>query len=287
MKKKRRLFDYHTQTIEHGMNKQLLIKETVKAAIDRKLTAICLTDHYPLPLDFVDSTHDDRVYYPDYLETFTIIQKKYKGEIEVLLGAEFDWFSQYTEWIRKEINKYPFDYVIGSVHYLGAIKDDDGERIFCHDFSKEEFMKGFRYFKEIKIIVKKYYKEVRNMVNSKLFDGVGHLDLIKKYNDGGLFDENDKWYKDAVIETLNIIASSGMVMEINTAGLDKPCKAQYPSFWIIKEAYERSIPITIGSDAHVPKNIGKNLDKAVQLAQKAGYKKLVRFVKRRKIEVNI
>lgn len=281
------LFDFHTQTLEHGLNKTMLMEETVQEAIKRKLIAICLTDHYPLPSDFVDPIPDKRVKYPDYLEEFTRMQNTYKDKIEVLLGAEFDWLPQYREWIRKEINKYPFDYVIGSVHYLGTIEDEGKERIWGHDYSKEEFIRGLRYFQEVKILVKKYYEEVNNMVNSRLFDGVGHLDLIKKYNDGKFFDENEKWYKDAVRDTLDVIASSGMVMEINSAGWDKPCKAQYPSFWIIKEAYKRNIDITIGSDAHVPEYIGRNLQRTVNLAKKAGYKKLVRYVKRKKMEVEI
>lgn len=284
---KKYLIDYHTQTIDHGDNKPLLLKETIEAAIKQRLIAICLTDHFPLPPNFQDSTHDGRVQYPDYYWKAIGTKETFKGKIEVDVGAEFDWFPMYREWISDQINKYEFDYLIGSVHFLGKIKDESGERNFCHDFSYEEFMSGLKYYKDIKTLVCKYYQEVRNMIDSGLFDGVGHIDLIKKFNDGSLFNQNEEWYKDQVFQTLDVLTNSSMVMEINTSGWDKKCKEQYPSLWILEDAYKRGIPITIGSDAHTPEKIGSNLDKAIVLAKQAGYTSLVRFKKRKPIIVEI
>lgn len=284
---KKYLFDYHTQALDHGENKSLLLRETIEAAIKQRLVAICLTDHFPLPADFQDSTHDDRVKYPDYYWEAVNVQKVFAGKMEVRIGAEFDWLPTYKELISKQIDKFKFDYIIGSVHFLGKIKDKKGERNFCHDYSHEEFMNGLQYYKNINELIYYYYQEVRNMIDSRLFDGVGHIDLIKKFNDGSLFNQSDKWYKENVLQTLDVLATSSMAMEINTAGWDKKCKEQYPSLWVLKEAFKREIPITLGSDAHTPDKIGRNLEKAASLAKEAGYTKLVRFIKRKKVEVEI
>ena len=105
MKPAIRLFDYHTQSLAHEKGSKLKIEETIKAAIKKSLSAICLTDHFPLPPDFIDLTEDVRVRYPDYVEKVLNAKEKYKNDIEVLLGAEFDWLEGYETWIDKEINK--------------------------------------------------------------------------------------------------------------------------------------------------------------------------------------
>ena len=70
-------------------------------------------------------------------------------------------------------------------------------------------------------------------------------------------------------------------MEINTNGLNKPAKEIYPSFPIVQLLFDNNIPITLSSDAHHPEEVGRDLDKARDLAVRAGYKKIPVFTKRR------
>ena len=285
---KRYLFDFHTQTLEHGLNKPLLVEETIYAAIDMGLSAICLTDHYPLPPGFTDPTEEKDCampmsWYADYQQEITKAIDKYKGQIEIYRGAEFDWLPEYEDWIKSQVGKWQFDYVIGSVHFVGQISDQKGKRNFIVDYEENEFLKGIASYGGIKPLIFAYYKLVRQMVKSGLFDGVGHIDLIKKYNDGSLFSEKAEWYRQAIFETLGVIADSDMTMEVNTSGWDKKCKSAYPSPWIVNEAFRQNIGLTIGSDGHVPEAIGRNLDKAVLLAKKAGYKKLLKYKKRKRV----
>lgn len=286
------LFDYHTQTLEHGFEKPLRIEETIQAAIKGSLSAICLTDHYPLPSGFIDPTEEKDCampmsWYEDYQDQVTELIAKYRQEIRICRGAEFDWLPGYAGWTTKEIKRWPFDYVIGAVHFLGEIKNEKGRRNFLLDYREDEFLNGVRYFGGIRPLIEKYFGEVRAMILSGLFDCVGHIDLIKKYNDGSLFSEADGWYIEVVLETLDAIAESEMILEINTSGWDKKCGFAYPSLWILEEAKKRNISLTIGSDGHTPETIGRNLEKAVLLAKKAGYKKLMKFRQRKKMEVTI
>lgn len=282
-----KLFDYHVQTVDHGDNKPILIKETIESAINYGLDAICLTDHYPLPDGFADATHDDRIKFPDRYYMQTKMRKSYINKIKLFFGAEIDWLPEYEDWIIDEIKKYPFDYIIGSVHFLGKIKDEAGIRNFCHDYSKEEFFKGLKYYGCAIKIVEKYFSEIRNMIKSDLFDCVGHLDLIKKFNDGGIFSDKDDWYRNEVSRTLDLLKQTRVILELNTAGLDNLCNEQYPSNWILKEAKKRNIQVTLGSDAHEPNEVGRNFDRALETLRTVGYKSLVRFEKRKKIEVKI
>lgn len=287
-----KLFDYHTQALDHGLGKQILVEETIQAAIDKGLSSICLTDHFPLPADFVDPTEEKDCtmplsLYPIYQKKIQEAKKKFGRQIEILVGAEFDWLPDYWKWTKKQLDLYTFDYAIGSVHFSGTIVDKRGKRNFVIDYTEEEFLKGVKYYQGIKFLITRYYSAVQNMVESNLFDSIGHMDLVKKYNGGSLFSEEKTWYRKKVLETLELIEKFGLVIEINTSGFNRICKAQYPSLWILKEARKRNIKITMGSDAHAPKDIGKNLDRAIQIAKLAGYNSLVRFKKRKVIEVKI
>lgn len=275
---KKYLFDYHTQGLAHEKGSKLRIEETIEAAIKKGLSAICLTDHFPLPPDFNDLTKDVRVKYPEYVELVVKTKNKYKNNIEVLLGAEFDWLEGYEEWIENEIQKYPFDYTIGSVHFVGNIPID---------YTREYFIKTLKVYGGIKKLIRKYYEQIRELSTSNLFDSIGHLDRIKVYNDGNFFSEKEDWYRNEVLKTLNAISKNTSILEINTSGIDKVCKEQYPSTWILKEAKKKDINLTLGSDAHIPEKVGRNLENAVEIAKQARYTSLVRFKKRKKIEVKI
>ncbi|MDO8486948.1 MAG: histidinol-phosphatase HisJ [Candidatus Curtissbacteria bacterium] len=287
------LVDYHTQSIEHGFANPRRVRETVQAAVNGGLSTICLTDHYPLPPRFGDPTeeHDCAMPladYPQYQKEVDAAMAEFGGRIKILRGAEVDWLPEHYEWTKDQINAWPFDYVIGSVHFLGQIRNSDGtEGNFLLDYKEEEFLRGLDQFGSIKSLVHAYFFEVGRMVRSGLFDGVGHLDLIKKYNNGSLFTQDKPWYRDTVIETLRVIAMSGMSLELNAAGLDKKCQEAYPAQWVLEYARMLGIPLTTGSDGHTPEGIGRNLDKAVELAKAAGYTQLVEYRRRQQKAVAI
>ncbi len=280
------LFDYHIHTLPHGLNQRPKMEEIIQASVEKGLKAICLTDHFPLPPGYKDPTAEEDCAMP--LADYEVYQVKvgqlineYHGLIEVRRGAEFDWLPEYRSWTKVQTKKWPFDYLIGSVHFLGQIADGRGTRNLLLDYEEEEFLGAITFHGGIKPLVEAYYRSVRDMVRSGLFDGVGHLDLIKKYNNGNLFFENEDWYQDTVSETLKDIANLGMALEINTAGLTKKCKSMYPSLWILTKAKQMGIPLTIGSDGHSPELVGNQLHAAINYANDAGYTSLVRFRSRK------
>lgn len=283
MKSKIKLFDYHTQALAHGENKPILIDDTVRAAVEKGLNSICFTDHFPLPKDYFDPTNDIRVSYPEYVEKVLSAKKRFGNRIEVCLGAEFDWIPGYQKWIKKQIDSYPFDFVIGSVH---EVYKESGESIPI-DFTREFFDKAVETFATVKNLIITYYKLVKQATVSGLFDCIGHIDRIKVFNDGSLFDEKSQWYEELVLEILDSISSSKLATEVNTSGYDRTCASSYPSVWILQEAFKRNIPLTLGSDAHQPEQIGRYFDQTIELIKKTGYTELVRFINRQKVRIPI
>jgi histidinol-phosphatase (PHP family) len=79
---------------------------------------------------------------------------------------------------------------------------------------------------------------------------------------------------------LKAIKTSGMVLELNAAGLRKPVAEIYPSPALLEVAYELDIPITFSSDAHAVDQVGFGYEKTIQLAKEIGYTKAVTFQQR-------
>jgi histidinol-phosphatase (PHP family) len=269
-----------------GSDGNLTPQEVVKEAIEQGIHFMCFTDHYRRPSE-LDSCWDTSKFHPkEYVKDIRSLQKKYKDKIDISFGAEFDWLPNDIDWLKNELSKEDYDFAIGSVHLFFK-----GKQVIPFMFSNgegEQWVLAAKEFGGNKEMVKEYYKEMRAMIKSKIFDSVGHFDVIKIHNkDSMLFSENEDWYKKEVLMTLDVLKDSKMAMEINTSGLSRDVAMQYPSLWILKEAKKRNIPITIGSDAHSRERVGKDLDFAYNFAREAGYTSIVRFKARKMISVEI
>jgi histidinol-phosphatase (PHP family) len=187
------------------------------------------------------------------------LKEKYKDKINILLAYEVDYMSD-KKFIEDDILNANVDYLIGSVHFIDR-----------WGFDNPEFIGGFKE-KDIDEIWKEYFITVSNMVKTGYFDIVGHLDLIKVFKYLPI-----KNIKELALNTMKDIKKSGMVLEINSAGLRKPIKEQYPSYELLELAFNLDIPITFGSDAHKIEQIGLGYDEVIKIAKKIGYKRCVTF----------
>jgi histidinol-phosphatase (PHP family) len=174
--------------------------------------------------------------------------------------------------------KYHFDFIIGSIHYLGQFPDGTYWTI---DGSFGEFEKGLAtvFNGDIKAVVQGYYALVKEMVTHYPPDIIGHLDLIKMHNrDNRFFSDTEDWYRQAVWETLQVIAASPCVVEMNTGGLARQrANDFYPTGWILAECARLGIPLTISSDAHKPDQLTGFFPEALSCLQKLDSPKLVRL----------
>jgi len=251
--------NYHLHTtISDG---KLKPEELIKLAIKKKFDVVGITDHYHFPPDFREEKNK---FYSeqDYNELFRL-KDKYKQKIKILVGVEFDWLSDYEKWFGKETKK-KYDYRLLSMHFIKV-----GKNYVPLDLSEDFFKEIVKKSDGIKNVVESYYEDLRKGVETGYFDVVAHLDIIKIWNkDKKYFSGNETWYKEQVKDTLYSIKNKKMKIEINTAGWRKPCKEQYPSKWIIKEALKLKIPILIGTDAHRKEEIDKGLKRANNLLKK-------------------
>ncbi len=257
------LVDYHTHSIlsDGAVSYELM----VLAAIEKGLDEIGFSDHVGLkPVTWAMQEVD----LPVMSRQIAEIREKYGHLITIRYGIEMDYFPGKEEQIARVIASLPLDYVIGSVHFI----DDwnfDGDESLYGKWSNDELY-GI------------YYRLVQKAVSSGLFDTLGHLDIIKKF---GVYPETDQ--TPLYEETAKIISRSGMVVELNTGGLDKPCAEFYPGPRWLEILFAHDIPVTLSSDAHHPLQIARHYQQAVSLLKKTGYHQIVRYHDRKRSWIKI
>lgn len=270
---------YHMHST--GSDGSLSPEQVILEAIESGITHMCLTDHYNTPENLDPPSIN---YQPKgYFEEISKLKEKYKDKIDISIGAEFDWIKGYSSWCEKETKRREYDYLIGSVHGLLLGKGE-----FVGIWNLQKIQRMVEALGGKKEVVKEYYGQVREMIKSGFFDGVGHMDVLRVGNkDNWLFSEDDEDYKKEVLETLDILKKSKMCLEINTKGILLFGEGkQYPSDWVVYEAKKRNIPIIIGADFHRKKD-NSSLDKAYDLAKKVGYESVFIFKNRKPVEMKL
>lgn len=254
--------DYHTHTplCLHAEGEP---EEYTQAALKAGLEQYGIADHAPMPDEPFDKWRMTQSQLPIYFEWIHRAKQEAEGtNLEILAGLECDWMPGIEPWISHLKALYDWDYLIGSVHYL----DDD----------KTEFdnPQNMSFWEKISIEAawQEYWDRYTEMAASGLFNIMAHADLIRKF---GHKPEGDlsKYY----IPAIEAMAATGSVLEINTSGWHKPGQEQYPSFEFLQLASQAKIPLVINSDAHSPNEVARDFNKAVNIAQKAGFANLVKL----------
>ena len=247
----------HTTLCNHAEGN---MQEYIQRAIKNGTKYFGFSDHAPMDFDpkYRMGFNEMKKYEQDVLK----YKKKYRDEITILLGYEVDYIKGHID---KRILSADVDYLIGSVHFINK-----------WGFDNPEFIGHYKN-QDIDEIWQTYFDTIEEMANSKLFDIVGHLDLIKVFKFLPKKDIN-KIAKNALIA----IKNADMTIEINMAGYRKPIEEAYPSTALLKQAFELHIPITFGSDAHKPEQVSLYKYKVIALAKEIGYNELAYFQKRKR-----
>ncbi len=185
-------------------------------------------------------------------------------DVEIRIGLEFDWLDGSAAWLAPLAADARLDYTIGSVHYLGDESMDTDEQ-FWTARSQEQ--------RDAEIV--RYWKTVREMVESGLFDIVGHVDLVKKF---AVYPSID--VTPLVRDALDAIKAADMTLELNTSGWHKLCNECYPSEAILRAAFHREIPITLSADAHRAGLLCTHFARGLDLLWRVGYRSIARFAHR-------
>jgi len=247
----------HTPLCNHAEGS---VEEYIEAALKKGTRIFGFSDH--APMDFDPEYRMEFKDMQEYEAKVRAAKEHYKEKIEILLGYEVDYLPGHMD---ERVLHADVDYLIGSVHFI------DG-----WGFDNPEFIGRYEH-EDIDLIWQKYFDTIEAMAKTKLFDIVGHLDLIKIFK---FMPKKD--IREIAKNALLAIKENDMVLEINVAGYRKPVAEAYPSKELLEEAHKLKIDITLSSDAHKPEQVGLYNDEVIAMAKSIGYTKCAYFEKRDK-----
>lgn len=219
-------------------------EELVERAIELGMTALGFSGHeYSVhDTDFCMSKEGTQAYIHDVLK----LREKYKDKLTIYLGIERDLFG--------EIDEFPYDYVIGSLHYV----EKDGV-LMAVDYTPETMKANVEkhFGGNYRAYVERYYESLGDVVEKTHADIIGHFDLITKFNEGNrYFDEESDWYKEAALSALHKVVEHKPIFEINTGAMARGYRTRpYPAHFILEEINRLGCPVIVTSDCHNKMNL--------------------------------
>ena len=190
-----------------------------------------------------------------------VAEAKERG-LPVKLGLEVDYFPGIEPELADLLAPYPWDYLLGSVHFVDGFSVDQ-EPGLVHRVPVGEAWR-------------RYFVWLRNAARSGLFDVLSHPDLVKFF--GVRAGDEETHYLH--LETADAIEAAGVCVEVSAAGLHKPVGELYPDRGLLEACHERGVPITLASDAHEPAHVGRDVDRAAAFAREVGYETVTVFDRR-------
>jgi histidinol-phosphatase (PHP family) len=183
------------------------------------------------------------------------------------LGIEADLIPGAEDRIANLLSSHPFDYVLGSVHFVGERAVDD-DRYDIWETAEPD------------AVWRRYFEMVAEAARSGLFDILAHPDLVKVW--GGarpLPDRDPRFYYEPLVEA---VAESGVAVEVSTAGLRKPAAELYPAPPLAEMLIDAGAAFSLSSDAHLPEHVGWEYADAVDTMRGWGIGEIAVFEGRRR-----
>lgn len=282
--------DWHTHNslCRHAIG---TVDQYIKRAIKIDLNLIGFSDHFPYDFLLEHIPALKKLPYRDmamklmeveeYIKSIENLKALYHDKIQIRLGFEIDYFENKEDFLNNQLNKIigRLDYILSSVHILfgkyGAFLIDDIRAI-----------KHYELYNSIDEIYLEYYQSIQNMINSKkhYIDIITHFDLPKKFDKRA---EDKELVMNEVLKTLELVKKRNLSIELNTSGLRRRVKEQYPSKEILQRMFEFDIPVLLGSDAHHPSEIADKFEKMVKLLKRIGYNQLAHYNERKRTFIEI
>jgi histidinol-phosphatase (PHP family) len=173
-----------------------------------------------------------------------ILEAKHQS-LPVKLGLEVDYVGPRQDELAALLDPYPWDYLLGSVHWIDGLAVDQQPGLWAQASVDE--------------VWRRYFAALAELAASGQVDVLAHPDLAKIFR--------------MRPDRIEYPPLGGVALEISTAGLRKPVGELYPA----EAMLAARPPITLASDAHVPADVGRDLDRAVEHARAAGYETVTVF----------
>ena len=239
----------------------------VEAAKERGVHEIAITEHiyhFIQAREIVDQPWVRDMCFYDLDIYISILQDAQRAGYPVKVGIEMDYVEGKESIIERVVTGYPWDFVLGSVHWIGDWGFDLSEHM-------EEWSR-----RDVDQVYHEYFRLLGQAVQTGLFDSMSHPDLIKVLGHMPTMDMTHLYEELAE----QVAGQKGLCVEISSAGLRKPVGRIYPERPLMDAFAGRGIAITTASDAHYVEDIGRDFDQVASLARACGYTEVMAFTRR-------
>ena len=254
----------HTPLCKHARGP---LSDYAKQAEARGLRGITFTCHSPMPFGWNPAARMSIHQLPQYIDMVAETRAQFAGRVDVRLGMESDYLPGMESWIDDLHRQADFSYILGSVHP----QTEEYKSIYLTESTRLAYEAS-------------YFENLANAAETGLYDCLSHPDIVKIVHPKQ-YDVAD--HLDAIRRVLDRIARSGVAMELNTSGLNKPYPEMNPGREILDEMALRGIPVVLGSDAHDAWRVAADFDKALDLLLEVGYDCVSYFLDRQRYELKI
>lgn len=247
--------DYHNHT-NFSADSSTPPEQMLERAIGLGLQILCMTDHMDLdfPYPELDFTFD----VSEYFRKHDKLREQYGEQITLLTGIELGLQPGIADEMKKILNTWDFDFVIGSSHLVDRMDPYFPE--YWKD--KTESQGIIRYFETI----------LENVATFDNIDVYGHIDYIVRYGPTKAENYSYQKYQEILEEILKTLISKNIGLELNTAGLKYGLGFAHPHIEILKRYKELGGEIiTIGSDGHKPEHLAYDFHKVPDILKEAGF----------------
>ncbi len=249
----------------HSCDARASMADMARAALARGIHEIAFTEHFdPKPQDPCAGFYNPERY---FAELEAARQEFEPQGMTLRAGVEVGEMHLYADEIQPVLDAWPYDYVLGSLHWVADDSVFDKHYFQAHTAQET---------------AEQYFTELLRLVQHGGFDVLSHADVIKRtcYDVYRRFDIAE--WEDLVRPVWRACVDNGIGIEINTAALRLPVAQAHPSLPALIWYREMGGEIlTLGSDSHRPERIGYKLDVALEMAREAGFKRVCTFEGRR------
>ncbi len=256
--------DYHVHS-HYSCDSQATMADMCRAAVAQGIQEIGFTEHFDLHPGEKECRDWFRL--DAWAAELERMRAEFAGHLTIRAGIEIGEPHRFQAEARAMLARYPFDYALGSLHWVG-----DDSMFDKRFFEQTPYAEAFRLF----------YEELERMTRVGGFDILSHFDVPVRtaFSVYGRYDPRE--HEDCIRPVLRNLIERGIALDLNTAALRRRARVLTPGLdilrWYVELGGER---VTLGSDAHRPEQVGLHLDAAVETARAAGLKNVTHFEQRR------
>jgi len=261
-------YDYHIHS-DFSCDCQATMAEMCHAALERGIPEIGFTEHLDLlPVDPCYATFRIEAWWDELQRC----REAFSPRLSIRAGLELSEPHRVRLAADEALRRHPWDYVIGALHYMGDTL------IFDRAYFDRAPDEAYRA----------YFVELGAVAEEGGFEVLAHADIVKRHGHTYYGAYDPRPYEAEIRAALRACARNGIALEANTSTLRRPVAELSPAplifTWFRQEGGRL---VTIGSDAHLPGDVGAGLGQAIEAIRAAGFDELARFEGRRPIRIPI